>query len=79
MDRLAEIFRTSGMEDLHVARIEPQDVADHQPRTAPLGGGHDPARCLGGVGQRLFQQDRLARLRRGDGCFLVQAIGQGRC
>ena len=65
--------------DLHVARIEAEDVADHEADAARLDRLDDPPRMRGVMGERLLEEDRLPRLGRGD-CRVGHARGRaGRC
>jgi len=76
VDRLAEFFRRRGLIDLHIARVETQDVSDHQTRPARFDRLHDPPRCRRVVRERFFKEDRLARAGRGQGGVQVQTIRQ---
>ena len=61
---------------LHVARVEAQDVADHQPDAVALDRLDDAPRRGGVVRERLLQQDRLAGLGGGDCGLLMQPVRQ---
>jgi hypothetical protein len=59
-----------------VARIVPQNVANHQARARSIyGRGNSTHRCAI-LRHRLLEQHRQARLRDGHRCWFVEAIGQ---
>jgi hypothetical protein len=64
------------MEGLHIARIEPGDMPDHEAHAALLNRRHDVAGGCARMGERLFEKDRLAGLGRGNRRFLMKPIRQ---
>ena len=76
MDRLAELLGRGRPERLHITRIEPQNVADHEPNLVALDSIDDAPRGGSGVGERLLEKNRLARLGGRNSSLLVHPIGQ---
>ena len=76
MDGRAELFGSRGVEGLHIARIEPEDMPDHESHAVLLHRRHDAARGGAVMGERLFEKDRLAGLGRGDRRFFMKPIRQ---
>src|SRR5919112_4117149 len=67
----------NSLRGIDVSRIESEDVAYHQPSTAPLLGLRYTASPLKGVGHRFLKEHRLACLQYSGGDLDVHSVWQG--